>query len=80
LDIENGSTTSSGVSNNFLRKIMSTESNTIVCQAGGVEMLRVGPNGFWVRGVRVAQDDKEAETVYNAFNAWMTWASLQGRY
>jgi len=59
---------------------MSTESNTIVCQAGGVEMLRVGPNGFWVRGVRVAQDDKEAETVYNAFNAWMTWASLQGRY
>jgi hypothetical protein len=59
---------------------MSTESNTIVCQAGGVEMLRVGPNGFWVRGVRVAQDDKEAETVYNAFKAWMTWASLQGKY
>jgi hypothetical protein len=59
---------------------MSAEPNNIVCQAGGVEMLRVGPNGFWVRGVRVAQDDKEAETVYNAFKAWMTWASLQGKY
>jgi hypothetical protein len=54
--------------------------NTIQCLAGGEEMLRVGPDGFWVRGVRVAQDDKEAETVYNAFKAWMAWASLQGRY
>jgi hypothetical protein len=59
---------------------MSTEPNTIVCQAGGVEMLRVGPDGFWVRGVRVVQDAKEAETVYNAFKTWMTWTSLEGRY
>ena len=34
--------------------------NTIVCQAGGEEMLRVGPDGFWVRGEKVPQDEKEA--------------------
>ena len=54
--------------------------NTITCMAGGAEMLRVGPDGFWVRGKRVAQDDKEAETVYNAFKAWMTWATLNKDY
>ena len=43
-------------------------------------MLRVGPDGFWVRGVRVKQDDNEATTVYNAFKAWMTWAQLNKDY
>jgi hypothetical protein len=62
------------------KKIMSTEPNNIVCLASGVEMLRIGPDGFWVRGVKVPQDDKEAVTVYNAFKQWMAWASLQGRY
>jgi hypothetical protein len=64
----------------FQKKIMSAEPNNIVCQAGGVEMLRVGPNGFWVRGVQVPQDDQEALAVYNAFKQWMAWTSLQGRY
>ena len=40
------------------------------------EMIRVTKEGFWVRGVRVPQDDKEAETVYNAFKQWMAWAAL----
>jgi len=56
------------------------EPNTITCLAGGEEMLRVGPEGFWVRGVRVPQDDKEALAVYNAFKQWMAWTSLQERY
>ena len=56
------------------------EHNTITCLSGGEEMLRVGPDGFWVRGKRVAQDDREAETVYNAFKAWMTWAQLNKDY
>lgn len=43
------------------------------------EMIRVTKDGFWVRGVRVEQDDKEAETVYNAFKQWMAWAALQQR-
>ncbi len=54
--------------------------NTITCLAGGEEMLRCSPAGFWVRGVKVAQDDKEAQTVYNAFKAWMTWATLNKDY
>ena len=54
--------------------------NTITCLAGGAEMLRVGPDGFWVRGVKVDQDDNEAEAVYNAFKAWMAWAQLNKDY
>jgi len=54
--------------------------NNITCLAGGVEMLRVGPDGFWVRGVKVKQDDREATTVYNAFKAWMSWAQLNKDY
>jgi hypothetical protein len=54
--------------------------NNIICLAGGEEMLRVGPDGFWVRGVKVEQDEKEAQAVYNAFKQWMAWASLEGQY
>jgi hypothetical protein len=54
--------------------------NTIRCMAAGEEMLRVAPEGFWVRGVKVAQDQNEAETVYQAFKAWMTWAQLNRDY
>ena len=59
---------------------MATESNAITCLTGGTEMLRVGPDGFWVRGVKVEQDEQEAQAVYNAFKQWMAWASLQGKY
>ena len=59
---------------------MSTESNTITCLAGGEEMVRVGPDGFWVRGQKVSQDDQEAQAVYNAFKQWMAWVSLERRY
>ena len=54
--------------------------NNITCLAGGAEMLRVSPDGFWVRGAKVPQDDNEAATVYNAFKAWMTWAQLNKDY
>lgn len=57
-----------------------TQRGTIKCMAGGEEMLRVNPDGFWVRGVKVAQDDNEAEVVYQAFKAWMTWAQLNRDY
>ena len=43
------------------------------------EMIKITDEGFWVRGVKVPQDDKEAETVYNAFKQWMAWAALQQR-
>jgi len=54
--------------------------NTITCLAGGTEMLRVSPDGFWVRGKKVEQDDTEASAVYNAFKAWMTWSQLNRDY
>ena len=52
------------------------ESNTITLNTGTSEMLRVARDGFYVRGKRVNQDDKEAEIVYNAFSQWLTWATL----
>jgi hypothetical protein len=52
----------------------------ISMMAGGAdEMIRVTKDGFWVRGVKVAQDDKEAEHVYNAFKQWLVWAQLTGQ-
>jgi len=57
-----------------------TQRDTITCMAAGEEMLRVSPDGFWVRGIRVKQDQNEAETVYQAFKAWMTWAQLNRDY
>jgi len=44
---------------------------------GEDEMLRVAEDGFYVRGKKVEQDDKEAETVYNAFKQCLAWAQLQ---
>lgn len=53
--------------------------NQISCWAGGTEMLRVAQDGFYVRGQRVPVDDKEAETVYNAFKQFLVWAELNRR-
>ena len=48
----------------------------IVLTGGGEEMLRVDKDGFYVRGVKVNADAKEAEQVYKAFKEWLAWASL----
>lgn len=47
--------------------------------AGGVEMLRVAKDGFYVRGVKIPADDQEAEIVYNAFKQFLTWSELNRR-
>jgi predicted Zn-dependent protease len=44
------------------------------------EMLRITKDGFYVRGVKVEQDDKEAERVYNAFKRWMVETELRRPY
>lgn len=54
--------------------------NAITCMAGGEEMLKVGPDGFWVRGVKVDQDENEAQAVYEGFKAWMMWAQMTRDY
>ena len=40
------------------------------------EMLKITPDGFYIRGVKVPQDEREAETVYKTFHQWLTWATL----
>ena len=40
-----------------------TEESTVSFRGGSEEMLRVTKDGFYVRGKRVNQDDKEAEIV-----------------
>lgn len=55
------------------------QKNGLTMIAGGTEMMRVTPDGFYVRGVRVPADDREAETVYNAFKQFLVWAELNKR-
>jgi hypothetical protein len=50
--------------------------NNITFTCGDGEMLKVGEDGFYVRGVKVAVDDKEALAVYNAFSEWLNWQIL----
>ena len=52
------------------------EPNNITCIAGGTEMLRVADDGFYVRGVKVPADDREAATVYTAFKEFLVWNRL----
>jgi hypothetical protein len=40
------------------------------------EMLRIAPDGFYVRGEKIPQDEREAESVYKTFHQWLTWATL----
>lgn len=54
--------------------------NAITCLCGGEEMLKVSSDGFWVRGVRVEQDEGEAQAVYEGFKAWMAWAQITRDY
>lgn len=66
--------------NNVEYSFRESEPNNIICFAGGEEMLRCGPEGFWVRGVKVPQDDNEAQVVYNAFKEFLTWSQLTRTY
>ena len=50
--------------------------DSISCFTGSTEMLRVARDGFYVRGVKVPADDKEADTVYNAFKQFLVWSEL----
>ena len=50
--------------------------DSVVLQAGNIDMLRISPDGFYVRGVKLAQDDDEAAKVYESFKAWLAWAQL----
>jgi len=50
--------------------------NTTTFFCGGVETLRISDKGFWVRGKKIRQSDKEARAVYNSFKEWLSWQQL----
>ena len=50
--------------------------NTATFFCGGVETLRISDKGFWVRGKKIRQSDKEARAVYNSFKEWLTWQQI----
>ena len=52
------------------------EPNAVTFFCSGDEMLRCSDKGFWVRGKKVEQDDKEALLVYNSFKEWLIWQQL----
>lgn len=57
--------------------------NTITFNTGeplAVPILTINENGFWVRGVKVEQDEKEAATVYKAFKQFMVESELRRSY
>ena len=60
------------------------EDSNIIFHAGnsleGNELLRITRTGFYVRGVAVPQDSKEAELVYNAFREFLTYHALTKSY
>lgn len=60
-------------------KVIRPQENNLKMIVGGTEMIRVERDGFYVRGKKVPVDDKEAETVYNAFKQFLTWAELNRR-
>ena len=41
------------------------------------EMLRVSPEGFYVRGIKVEQGPEEAVAVYNAIKQMIIWDTLR---
>jgi len=47
---------------------------------GSDELLRIAKDGFYVRGVKVEQNAEEAEKVYTAFHAWLTWSTLNRNF
>lgn len=55
-----------------------THPNTVTFQCGEDEMLKFSDKGFWVRGVKVEQDEREAQAVYEGFTAWLAWQQLNG--
>ena len=42
-----------------------------------VPMLKIGPDGFWVRGVKIPVDENEGMAVFKAFKQWMVEVELR---
>jgi len=56
--------------------VTSPPENNIVFHTGKTEVLKVTEDGFYVRGVKVPVDDKEAASVYKAFKEFLVYHAL----
>lgn len=56
--------------------VSSPPENNITFHSGSAETLKITEDGFYVRGVKVPADDKEAEAVYKAFKEFLVYHSL----
>jgi hypothetical protein len=64
-----------------LKSMIDTDTGAnITFKSDSTEMLRIAKDGFYIRGIRINQDDNESEIVYNAFHRWLTWATLTRDY
>ena len=54
--------------------------SNITMYGGAEEMIKITRDGFYVRGVKVPQDEREAEAVYEAFKQWMSYMALTRNY
>jgi len=61
---------------NPVLSVSGSEKNAITMFGGGVEMLKVTEDGFYVRGKKVPADDNEAEAVYKAFKQFLVHHAL----
>ena len=48
----------------------------IIMKLGAEVMLEILPDGFYVRGKKVEQNDEVARIVYNTFTQWLSWQAL----
>lgn len=61
-------------------KFHDSKTNSVIINLNQTEWIKITDNGFWVRGVKVEQDEKEAKTVYDAFREFLTWATITQDY
>jgi hypothetical protein len=61
-----------------------TETNTITFHTSDdpseTPILKITDEGFWIRGVKVPQDEQEAKAVYKAFRRFMVETELKRPY
>jgi len=64
---------------NILAEEYLEQKNNIVMNIDGgmTEMIRITPDGFYVRGVKVEQGPEEASAVYRGFKEMLAWHTLK---
>jgi hypothetical protein len=61
---------------NPVLSVSAPPANNIVFNSGKSETLKITEDGFYVRGVKVPVDDKEAAAVYKAFKEFLVYHAL----